>query len=111
MIQLVQQTAPRHQLGVATTSIRFFQTLGNALGTALFGTPLSRLYEANGPGSTTSAIGGLTGSAHARATVAFTDSMSVVFRCAAGLMAVASALALRLPTSASPLNSPIPVTA
>jgi hypothetical protein len=28
LIQLVQEAAPRHQLGVATTAIRFFQTLG-----------------------------------------------------------------------------------
>nr|WP_248296789.1 hypothetical protein [Streptomyces sp. S1D4-11] len=31
LILLVQDSAPRHQLGVATTAVRFFQTLGNAL--------------------------------------------------------------------------------
>ncbi|MBQ1119836.1 hypothetical protein [Streptomyces sp. B15] len=53
---LGQETAPTHHLGVATTSTRFFQTLSSALGTALFGTMLARVYEAQVPGSTTSAI-------------------------------------------------------
>lgn len=44
LIQLVQDTAPAHQLGVATTGVRFFQTLGSALGAAVFGTVLSRVY-------------------------------------------------------------------
>lgn len=36
-IQLIQDTAPRSQLGTATTTLRFFQTLGTALGAAVFG--------------------------------------------------------------------------
>ncbi|MGW2618273.1 MFS transporter [Streptomyces sp. NPDC001500] len=32
LIQLVQDAAPHHRLGVATTGVRFFQTLGTALG-------------------------------------------------------------------------------
>ncbi|WLQ41822.1 hypothetical protein P8A22_18665 [Streptomyces laculatispora] len=44
LIQLVQDTAPAHQPGVATTGVRFFQTLGSALGASVFGTVLSRVY-------------------------------------------------------------------
>lgn len=49
LILLIQDSAPRHQLGVATTSIRLFQTLGNALGTTVFGTVLARFYAGHGP--------------------------------------------------------------
>ncbi|WP_329120362.1 MFS transporter [Streptomyces sp. NBC_01465] len=110
LILLVQEAAPREQLGVATTSIRFFQSLGNALGTALFGTLLARLYEANGPGSSTSHIAGLTGSEHAAAIGAFTDAMGIVFWCAAGLMALAASLALRLPAHKASLHRSVAVT-
>jgi MFS family permease len=37
LIVVVQQAAPRHQLGAATTGIRFFQSLGAAIGAAGFG--------------------------------------------------------------------------
>ncbi|MEV0090681.1 MFS transporter [Streptomyces sp. NPDC050738] len=101
LIQYVQGAAPAHQLGVATTAIRFFQTLGNAIGAAVFGTVLARLYEAHGPGSSAGAIATLTGAAHTRALGALTDSIGVVFWCASGLMAVAAVLALRLPRTAA----------
>ncbi|MHC5904053.1 MFS transporter [Streptomyces sp. S6] len=39
-IQLIQRAAPAGQLGVATTSLRFFQTLGTAWGAAGFGAVL-----------------------------------------------------------------------
>ncbi|MFE0099084.1 MFS transporter [Streptomyces sp. NPDC059009] len=84
LIQLVQDAAPRHQLGVATTGIRFFQTLGNALGSAVFGTLLLRLYAADGPGGEVSAIAGLTGGPHGEAVRAFVSATNVVFLCGAG---------------------------
>ncbi|WP_326766789.1 hypothetical protein OG978_21565 [Streptomyces sp. NBC_01591] len=74
LIQLVQDTAPAEQLGVATTGVRFFQTLGGALGAAHFGTVLSRVYADRGPGGTTSTIGRLTGHAHQQALDAFVSS-------------------------------------
>ncbi|MFC8533000.1 MFS transporter [Streptomyces sp. NPDC057249] len=97
LIQLVQDTAPPDRLGVATTGVRFFQTLGTALGASLFGAVLSRVYAAEGPGGTTSDIGRLTGTARHRALDAFVSSTDVVFACATGAMLLALLLATRLP--------------
>ncbi|MGK5732789.1 MFS transporter [Streptomyces sp. URMC 124] len=96
LIQLTQQHAPVRQLGVATTGIRFFQTLGGALGASLFGTVLARVYEARGPGGSAGRIASLGGEAHAQAIRAFTASVDTVFLCAAGAMVVAVLLAVRL---------------
>jgi MFS family permease len=97
LILLVQDSAPRHQLGVATTAIRFFQTLGNALGTAVFGSVLTRLYAAHGPGGDITALARLTGAARADGIHAFVDATQLVFWGGAGLMVLAALLALRLP--------------
>ena len=97
LIQLVQDTAPPSQLGVATTGVRFFQTLGTALGAALFGAVLSRVYAAKGPGGSTSDIARLTGPARGHALDAFVSSADVVFACATGAMVLALILATRLP--------------
>ncbi|MET7702371.1 MFS transporter [Streptomyces sp. NPDC005485] len=97
LILLVQDAAPRHQLGVATTSIRFFQTLGTALGASVFGTILARMYAAHGPGGDVSALAGLTGAAHTDGVHAFIDATQVAFWGGAGLMTLAGLLALRLP--------------
>ncbi|MFD0343836.1 hypothetical protein ACFVH0_35055 [Streptomyces sp. NPDC127117] len=97
LIQLVQDTAPAGQLGMATTGVRFFQTLGGALGAALFGTVLSRVYAARGPGGTTSTIDRLTGHARRKALDAFVSSTNVVLRSATGVMVLAAVLATRLP--------------
>ncbi|MFE2426039.1 hypothetical protein ACFXJ5_04660 [Streptomyces sp. NPDC059373] len=86
---LVQETAPREQLGVATTSIRFFQTLGNALGAALFGSLLSRVYASKVPGGSTSDMG-------PGAVADFVSSIDVVFLAASGVMLLALLLATRL---------------
>jgi EmrB/QacA subfamily drug resistance transporter len=42
---LVQNAAPREQMGVATGSTQFFMAIGGTLGLALFGTILLRLYH------------------------------------------------------------------
>ncbi|MET8780183.1 MULTISPECIES: MFS transporter [unclassified Streptomyces] len=93
LIQLVQDAAPRHQLGVATTGIRFFQTLGTALGAALFGTLVSRLYDGPGP------LGSLSGTARTTEMHAYVDALDGVFVCGAALMAVCLLAATRLPGS------------
>lgn len=97
LIQLVQEAAPAHQLGVATTSIRFFQTLGTALGAALFGTLITRLYD--GPGGGTDALASLTGAERVAGISAYVSAMDTVFLCGAGLMAVCVLLGLLLPKS------------
>ncbi|WP_367139863.1 MULTISPECIES: MFS transporter [Streptomyces] len=96
LIQLTQESAPPRQLGVATTGIRFFQSLGGALGASLFGTVLARVYEAKGPGGSASRIAALSGEAHTQAIRAFVTSVDTVFACAAGAMVVALLLAIRL---------------
>ncbi|WP_435879793.1 MFS transporter [Streptomyces prunicolor] len=99
LVMLVQDSAPRHQLGVTTTSIRFFQTLGNALGTAVLGTVLARFYAGHGPGGDITGLARLTGTARVAGVQAFVDATQVVFWGGAGLMAVAAVLAWRLPKS------------
>jgi len=42
---LVQNAAPREQMGAATGSTQFFRTIGGAIGLALFGTVLLRIYH------------------------------------------------------------------
>ncbi|MFJ9633203.1 MFS transporter [Streptomyces sp. NPDC101175] len=91
LIQLVQDAAPRHQLGVATTATRFFQTLGTALGAALFGTVVTRLYDGPGP------LASLTGAARVAGVSSYVDAMGSVFLCGAVLMGVCVVMALRLP--------------
>lgn len=90
LIQLVQEAAPRHQLGVATTAIRFFQTLGTALGAAVFGTLLTRLDDGTG-------------------TASYVSAMDAVFLCGAGLMGLCVVLALRLPRAGAAVPAPAPV--
>ncbi|MFF7887885.1 hypothetical protein ACH40F_41470 [Streptomyces sp. NPDC020794] len=82
---------------MATTAVRSFQTLGNALGTAVFGSALARLYAAHGPGGDITALARLTGPTRADGIHAFADASQVVFWGGAGLMALAALLALRLP--------------
>ncbi|MFI9721195.1 MFS transporter [Streptomyces sp. NPDC052396] len=96
VLTLAMESTAREQLGVATTGIRFFQSLGGALGTALFGTVLSRMYESKVPGGSTSTIARLSGEAHAHAVRALVTSVDTVFACAAGAMVLAVVLAVRL---------------
>jgi MFS family permease len=99
LIQLVQEAAPRHQLGVATTAIRFFQTLGTALGAALFGTVITRLYDGPGP------LASLTGAARVAGVSSYVDAMDAVFLCGAVLMGVCVVMALRLPRHSGPRDA------
>ncbi|MFF4382951.1 MFS transporter [Kitasatospora sp. NPDC001547] len=99
LITVVQEAAPRHQLGVATTGIRFFQSLGSALGAALFGTVLARAFEAGEPGRPLGAVRTLTGAAHEHAVRSFTDAVDVVFLSAGGVLVLALLCVLRLRTA------------
>ncbi|MFG2814730.1 MFS transporter [Streptomyces sp. NPDC048410] len=109
LIQLVQAAAPAHQLGVATTAVRFFQTLGTSLGAALFGTLISRLYD--GPGDVGS-LATLRGADRVRGMTAYVSATDTVFLCGAGIMLVCLALALRLPrrgpVPGEPVREPVP---
>ncbi|WP_018547475.1 MFS transporter [Streptomyces sp. LaPpAH-108] len=112
LIQLVQAAAPPHQLGVATTAVRFFQTLGTSLGAALFGTLLGRLYD--GPGDVGS-LAALRGADRVRGMTAYVSATDTVFLCGAGVMLVCLLLALRLPRRRAvpgepgePVREPVP---
>ncbi|MEV7188112.1 MFS transporter [Kitasatospora sp. NPDC093102] len=96
LIVVVQEAAPVHQLGVATTGIRFFQNLGNALGAAVFGTVLARVFAGGEQGSPLGAVRTLTGAAREHAVRSFTDALDVVFLSAGGVLVLVVLLVWRL---------------
>ncbi|MEV0349712.1 MFS transporter [Nonomuraea sp. NPDC050680] len=111
VVMLVQNSAPRSQLGVATTSIRFVQVLGSALGTATFGILLNRTTESHLPPGTRagSLARAVPPEARERVVGALLSGVHVVFLSAAGVMAVAVLLAVFLRTSpALPADPPAP---
>ncbi len=85
LIVVVQNAVPAGRLGVATTAVRFSQTLGGAFGAAVFGTILTRGVAA-----------------HGAATSAFVSAVDVVFLSAAGVMVLAVVLAALLRQPAVP---------
>ncbi|GIG66274.1 MFS transporter [Phytomonospora endophytica] len=99
LIFTVQEAAPPRHLGVATTGIRFFQTLGGALGAAAFGSLLFRLYDADVPGVPVAAIAGLEPGARADAIAAFVSAVDVVFATGGIVLLIALVLATRLKTT------------
>ncbi|MFF3598330.1 MFS transporter [Kitasatospora indigofera] len=101
LVGVVQRAAPAHQLGVATTGVRFFQTLGGALGAALFGTVLARAFGNAEPGTPLGAVATLTGAEHAHAVRSFVHAADLVFVSAGALMVLALLLALRLRPAAA----------
>ncbi|GAA0390645.1 EmrB/QacA family drug resistance transporter [Acrocarpospora corrugata] len=56
LIMLVQNSVPVDRLGVAITSIRFVQTLGISLGSAVFGLILDRVSSASLPSGAPAAV-------------------------------------------------------
>src|ERR1700733_4701516 len=95
-VLVVQQAAPREQLGVATTSLRLFQTLGGAFGAAVFGTLLNRAFASTDPDATYGELARLTGTARVHAVTALANGIDVVYLTAAGLMALAMLITARL---------------
>ncbi|WP_439676188.1 MFS transporter [Embleya sp. MST-111070] len=106
-IAAVQQAAPPEHLGVATTGIRFFQSLTGTLSVALFGTLLGRAFAAKSDVGDISAIPRLEPGRHADAVAAFVDSVDLVFAGAAGLMVVAVVCAWRM-RDREPAAEPVP---
>jgi EmrB/QacA subfamily drug resistance transporter len=121
LVMLVQNAAPAHQLGVATTALRLFQSLGGALGAAVFGAVLTHAFAARYPGAGRSGLASVPPADQARALDAFTGSLDVVFLSAAGVMALATVLAVLLrsgtglartrPTTVDPHAEPEPANA
>jgi EmrB/QacA subfamily drug resistance transporter len=110
VIMLVQNSAPREQLGVATTAIRFAQVLGSALGTVAFGIVLSRATESRLPSGTgtgdLSRAASLPPGVRERLVDALVSGIDVVFLSAAGVMALALVLAVFLRTRAPRRTDP-----
>jgi predicted MFS family arabinose efflux permease len=101
LIQVVQSAAPPAQLGVATTAIRFFQSLGGAAGAALFGSVLTRAYsakasDAGASGVSLSGIGAAADHVRAAALESLVSGVDAVFAGTAAFMVLALILAVRL---------------
>lgn len=96
LVVTTQQAAPRHQIGVATTGVRLFQTLGGAFGAAILGTLLNRGFAAARPGLTIAGIADLDGAERDAAIESFVSSVDLVFAAGALFMGLALLLSLRL---------------
>jgi EmrB/QacA subfamily drug resistance transporter len=98
-----QNAVPISLLGVATTTVRFAQTLGSALGTAIFGVVLTRVVSGRLAGLPVESadIGSVTGALRTRAIDALVAGIDTVFLASAAVMLLTLALsfALRAPHS------------
>ncbi|MFI5838657.1 hypothetical protein ACIA8K_02915 [Catenuloplanes sp. NPDC051500] len=84
---------------MATTAIRFAQTMGGALGAAFSGTVLLHRFAAGSPTTDPAAIRALPPADRLVALHAFVGAIDTVFLTAGAVMAVAVALAFLLPRS------------
>jgi EmrB/QacA subfamily drug resistance transporter len=97
LVLAVQNEAPAEDLGVATSTVTFFRTVGGSVGVALFGALFSsRLGDLLGgaapEGLTPETIGQLPEAQRAQMAGAFADSITMVFRYAVPLLLVGFAL-------------------
>jgi EmrB/QacA subfamily drug resistance transporter len=107
---IVQGSVSYSELGVATSGVTFFRTMGSAFGAAIFGSIYANLLEdrlpaalAQSPGVTTADLA-TPGALHALdadvigpVVAAYADALSLVFLWAAPIALVAFVLALLLP--------------
>jgi EmrB/QacA subfamily drug resistance transporter len=101
LVLAVQNEAPVEDLGVATSTVTFFRTVGGSVGVALFGALFSsRLGDLLGgstpEGLTPETIGQLPETQRAQMAEAFADSITMVFRYAVPLLVVGFLLSLLL---------------
>lgn len=107
---IVQGSVPYADLGVSTSGVTFFRTMGGAFGAAIFGSLYANFLDerlpaalAASPGvdpataSTPGALHALDADLIAPIVDAFAESLSLVFLCAAPVALVAFVLALLLP--------------
>jgi EmrB/QacA subfamily drug resistance transporter len=97
LIIAVQNEAPVEDLGVATSTVTFFRTVGSSVGVALFGalfsSRLNDLLAGGAPdGLTPEAIAQLPASQRTAMAGAFAESITMVFRYAVPLLLVGFAL-------------------
>jgi EmrB/QacA subfamily drug resistance transporter len=114
LILAVQNVVHRSELGVATSSVTFFRSIGGAVGVALFGALFNRLLRdrigtsvALGEGSSFSpeSIRGLPAATRATYVDGFADSLTTVFRCAVPFVFLAFVLITLL--KETPLRSSV----
>jgi EmrB/QacA subfamily drug resistance transporter len=96
---VIQNSAPRDQMGAATASSQFFRSIGSTIGVAVFGTVLLGIYH-RGVGAAMSpaaqsSIALIHDSPAMRASLG--DGMHVIFVSAGAVMAVTLVLTLFLP--------------
>jgi EmrB/QacA subfamily drug resistance transporter len=101
LVLAVQNEAPVEDLGVATSTVTFFRTVGGSVGVALFGALFSSrlgdlLGGSNPDGLTPETIGQLPEAQRAQTAGAFADSITMVFRYAVPLLVVGFLLSLLL---------------
>jgi EmrB/QacA subfamily drug resistance transporter len=101
LVLAVQNEAPVEDLGVATSTVTFFRTVGGSVGVALFGALFSSrlgdlLGGSNPDGLTPETIGQLPEAQRAQMAGAFADSITMVFRYAVPLLVVGFLLSLLL---------------
>jgi hypothetical protein len=101
LVLAVQNEAPVEDLGVATSTVTFFRTVGGSVGVALFGalfsSRLGDLLSGSTPeGLTPETIGQLPQAQRAQMAGAFADSITMVFRYAVPLLVVGFLLSLLL---------------
>ena len=114
LVLAVQNVVHRSELGVATSSVTFFRSIGGAVGVALFGALFNRLLRdrigtsvALGEGSSFSpeSIRGLPAATHATYVDGFADSLTTVFLCAVPFVFLAFVLITLL--KETPLRSSV----
>jgi len=98
LVLAVQNTAPREQLGAATSSATMFRSVGGLVGVSLFGALFAMLLRqglAGGPGGmldpsklNPTTIRALPDAQHTAYLAAFGDALHVVFLAASGLAAL-----------------------
>lgn len=96
MVLVVQNTVPRDDLGVATTTSTFFRTLGQSFGAALFGAILSARLNSTAGGTNVGNLDDLSDAARHTYLVQYTDAATDVFLIAGVIMLAAAVLGLFL---------------
>jgi EmrB/QacA subfamily drug resistance transporter len=117
LVLATQNEAPVADLGVATSTVTFFRTVGGSLGVALagaiFNSRLSDLLGGGAPtGMTPEQISHLPAADRAELAGAFADGITLVFRCSVPLLIVGFLLAWLLkerPLRSAPASAPAPV--
>ena len=84
LVLATQNEAPPADLGVATSTVTFFRTVGGSVGVALFGAlfnhRIGELLGAAAPGMTPEQIAALRPDQQAATAAAFADAITTVFR-------------------------------